>query len=110
MSTVNLDNLTPDDLLALDARIKDLRAQREAAATAAADTPQPTTFAPPSVNSTTTIEPTHVEEAAEPAADSEAKEEATPESLLAAIGVAQTPDQLANAKAWIESHLGITLP
>lgn len=105
MSTVNLDNLTPDDLVALDARIKDLRAQREAAATAAADTPQPTTFAPP-----ITVDPAPVEETTKAPAESEAKQEATPESLLAAIGVAQTPDQLANAKAWIESHLGITLP
>ena len=97
MTTIDLTNLTPDDLIALDARIKDLQAQRQAAAAQPAPEPEPVTpvAAPPTVTTDTTP----------PAPD-----EPTPESLLDALGVSHTSNQLANAKAWIESHLGITLP
>ena len=103
MTTVDLTNLTPDDLLALDARIKDLQAQREAEAAAQpAPEPEPVTpvAAPPTVDVTTTTTDT----------TPPAPEEPTPESLLDALGVSHTSNQIANAKAWIESHLGITLP
>ena len=104
MTTVDLTNLTPDDLLALDARIKDLQAQRQAQAAQPAPEPElePVTpvAAPPTVDVTTTTTDT----------TPPAPEDPTPESLLDALGVSHTSNQIANAKAWIESHLGITLP
>ena len=132
MTTVDLTNLTPDDLLALAARIKDLQAQRQAAAAQPVSTPvtgtmqvttnppvdggpspfHSTTAAPPTVDATVTTTSTSTYGTAEaPAATEEkAPDEPTPESLLDALGVSHTSNQLANAKAWIESHLGITLP
>ena len=97
MTTVDITNLTPDDLVALDARIKELQAQKEAQAAAAvpaAEPPAPVEEPVPEPPSPTVAAPTGVD----------------PGSLLDALGLSRTTSQLANAKAWLEDHLGIKLP